>query len=504
MSPRSGFPAVMLTIFLGLVWTVGWYWQTAQEMAGIWWRSDTYAHGLAVLPIFVWLIWRARDRMGGLQPQPVAWLALPAAMAGLLWLVGGLVSVAAAQHFALVAMLFCVLVGCLGWKLGRILLFPLLFLFFGVPIGDFMLPTLMHYTAEFTVWALRLSGVPVYQEGLHFVVPNGRWSVVEACSGSRYLIASLMVGALYAYLNYRSLRRRLLFMLVAAIVPILANWLRAYMIVMIGYLSDNTLAVGVDHLLYGWVFFGVVIFLLFWIGARWHEEPFHPAPAAVVEAAPARARALGAGLVLAFAVLPFPPLLRALDVPVAAFPVSLAMPAPAQGWDAVDRAAIAYRPVYAGARAEAFEAYAEGGGTPPVGLFAAWYYAQRDDSEMLSWGNGPVPLREQGIDVLRREVHTASSGVTLVQSLMTSPQGQLLVWHVYRLDGRNVYRDSEVKIQLAIERLFGREDASAAIVLMTPAGDDAARAARRLDDFLRAHLSAIEQGVDRASQSIPQ
>jgi len=39
-------------------------------------------------------------------------------------------------------------------------------------------------------------------------------------------------------------------------VPIIANWLRAYMIVMIGHLSGNKLAVGVDHLIYGWLFFG--------------------------------------------------------------------------------------------------------------------------------------------------------------------------------------------------------------------------------------------------------
>jgi hypothetical protein len=44
------------------------------------------------------------------------------------------------------------------------------------------------------------------------------------------------------------------------------------MIVMLGHLSDNTLAVGVDHLIYGWVFFGFVIMAMFWIGARWRED----------------------------------------------------------------------------------------------------------------------------------------------------------------------------------------------------------------------------------------
>ncbi|WP_370657018.1 archaeosortase/exosortase family protein, partial [Klebsiella pneumoniae] len=57
-------------------------------------------------------------------------------------------------------------------------------------------------------------------------------------------------------LNYRSLARRWVFVGVSIVTPLVANWLRAYMIVMLGHLSDNQLATGVDHVIYGWVFFG--------------------------------------------------------------------------------------------------------------------------------------------------------------------------------------------------------------------------------------------------------
>ena len=140
--------------------------------------------------------------------------------------------------------------------MARVLAFPLAFLFFAVPFGEIFVPTLIDWTADFTVAALRFSGVPVYREGNHFVIPTGRWSVVEACSGVRYLIASLMVGTLYAAIAYRSARRRACFIVAAILVPIVANWLRAYMIVMLGHLSNNRLATGVDHIIYGWMFFG--------------------------------------------------------------------------------------------------------------------------------------------------------------------------------------------------------------------------------------------------------
>jgi exosortase len=49
-------------------------------------------------------------------------------------------------------------------------------------------------------------------------------------------------------------------------VPIVANWVRAYLIILMGYLSSMRLAVGVDHLIYGWIFYAAVMLLLLWVG----------------------------------------------------------------------------------------------------------------------------------------------------------------------------------------------------------------------------------------------
>ena len=82
------------------------------------------------------------------------------------------------------------------------------------------MPRLMDWTADFTVAALRLTGVPVYREGVHFVIPTGQWSVIEACSGIKFLIASVMAGSLYAWLMYRSPGRRIAFIAASIVVPL--------------------------------------------------------------------------------------------------------------------------------------------------------------------------------------------------------------------------------------------------------------------------------------------
>lgn len=498
----DGFPLVAATLAGTFAWVIAWFWPTAAAIASIWWRSETYAHGLAVLPIFAWLVWRARERIGELRPRPLPGMALVILAAGLTWMVGELAAVAAASHFALVALLAAALVGMLGWKLSRVLLFPLAFLAFAVPIGDFLLPTLMTLTAEFTVGALRLSGVPVFQEGLHFVVPNGRWSVVEACSGIRYLIASTMIGALYAYLNYTRLRKRLLFMLVALLVPIVANWLRAYMIVMLGYLSDNRIAAGFDHLIYGWVFFGIVITAMFWIGGRWRDPV--SIPAARVEAAPAAASGTrwASALPVALAVAVVPLAWAELDRPVRDYAVGLELPAPGPGWAAASEEVLSYRPSYTGARGQAFAAYRLADG-PPVGVFAGWYADQRIGSEMVAWGNGLVRTAGGPTRVVARAVAETPVGEVVVADLVTQ-DGRLRAWQWYRINGRVLVGDAEAKFYLALDRLLGRQDESAVVVLYTPvaAGDNSA-ADLRLDTFLREHAAAIDRALDAAAQERP-
>lgn len=270
------------------------------SMVEIWWRDETFTHCLVVPLLSAWLVWRLRDELSWMAPQPARPAALLLAMfAGLLiWQLGVLTQVNAVQHFMVVALLIATVPLCFGWAIARRLAFPLLFLFFAVPFGTFLTPWLVNLTADVTIGAIRLTGVPVYREANQFVIPSGRWSVIDACSGVRYLMSSVMVGTLFAYLNYRSLKRRLIFVGLSIIVPIVANWGRAYMIVMLGHLSNNKIATGVDHLVYGWVFFGIVIFALFMIGARWSEPDAPPAvaPAAlpVADAQAAAARATSA------------------------------------------------------------------------------------------------------------------------------------------------------------------------------------------------------------------
>jgi len=466
-------------LFLPVV--IGWilfcYWDTATAMFAIWMRSETYAHAFVVPLISLWLIWRKRDAILAERPNASMLLALPIGVTSFLWLLGELTAVNALTQFSLIATLVMAIMALLGVRVSKLIAFPLAFLFFSVPFGDFMLPTLMDWTAAFTVLALRASGIPVYQEGLQFVIPSGNWSVIEACSGIRYIIASVTVGTLFAYLNYVSLRRRLIFIAVAIIVPVIANWLRAYMIVMLGHLSNNTLAVGVDHLIYGWVFFGVVIMLMFMIGGRWSESPVSQGitPASVEQKSDAPARfkvwmaALGIALLTAVGPLWFIAISKADK---AASPTLAQLPQ-ASGWN--DAATFAsWKPDYATPSAEFQASYEKEGKL--AGLYIAYYRNQdyqhklitstnmlvrSNDSiwSVISRGSSRISLPDMPLQVRTAEILSKESGI----------ESRFVVWQWYWVNGRLTTSDITAKLLTALSRLRGNGDDSAVIMLYAPA-----------------------------------
>jgi exosortase A len=496
---RQALPALLL--LLGAVLIA--YRETAASMVAIWSRSDTFAHAFLVPPIVLWLIWRKRHELALLKPQPCPWIFLPMAGFALTWLLGDLASVNSVAQLSMTALLVLSVPAVLGLPITNVILFPLTFLFFAVPIGDFLLTPMMSWTADFTVLALRASGIPVMREGIHLVIPSGTWAVVEACSGVRFLIASFMVGTLYAYLNYRSARRRWIFVGISIAVPIVANWIRAYLIVLIGHLSSNTLAVGVDHLVYGWIFFGLVIGLLYAIGTLWAEPPRAPLEhnselQATLRARPRRAKHVWTLAFVGSVLIVAPHIaLNAIgDVHPGRAPqlTSLRL---SGGWQLSSKG-VFWKPAFENPSAELNETYAADG--REVAVYIGYYRNQNYERKLVSSNNGLVKsndpvwlqLGRLGADTLERDGKTTTFRSALLRSTAARgrPEQRVRVWQVYWVGGTLTSSDHWAKVHSAIDRLLGRGD-DAAVIVLCAVEDERGGARVLLESFARTNLSAI-------------
>ncbi|HET9843953.1 MAG TPA: exosortase A, partial [Gammaproteobacteria bacterium] len=219
--------------------------------------SGTYAHGFLILPIVLWLIFQRRHYFKISIPnyEPLGFIGI--LVLSLLWYVAGAAFVDIIQQLCLCLMLIVLFISFFGLKISLKFLFPLAYLLFAIPFGNFLTPFLQHITTHVSAHILHVFGIPVYFEGLTISTSQGEFEVAEACSGIRYIIATVTLGVLYAYYTYQNIWKRIIFSVICLVFPIIANCIRVFFIILIAHGSGMKYALGVDHLIYGWIFFGI-------------------------------------------------------------------------------------------------------------------------------------------------------------------------------------------------------------------------------------------------------
>ncbi|HLG86194.1 MAG TPA: exosortase A [Alphaproteobacteria bacterium] len=294
-------------LFLGAVAFGAAFWSEVVHAVGVWEASTAYNHCFLIVPISLYLLWERREAALARLPAANFWPLLAMLPVALVWLVAYKVDVMEGRQLAAMTLFELFLLSVLGFQLWRVIAFALLYLFFLVPTGAFLTPWLQNFAAHFAVRGLEIVGIPVYfqQEGMLIEVPGATFTVAEACAGLRFLIASVALGALYGYLMYRSWTRRVIFLVVSIIVPIIANGLRVMGISVLGYLLSSAQAATADHIIYGWLFFSFVSLVLILLGLPFRQPmaQFVSGPVDRIPARHAQVQAIVAGALFAFLVL---------------------------------------------------------------------------------------------------------------------------------------------------------------------------------------------------------
>lgn len=455
------------------------YYPTTSSIVNTWNSSETFAHGYIILPISLWLVWRNRFRFHSFSPS-VNYASIPfILLVSFAWLLAYLVDVQIVQQLAFVFLIPLLVYGLLGLQTVKAAAFPLFFLLFAVPMGEELVPYLIEFTADFTVAMVQMTGIPIYREGTFFQLPTGSWSVVTACSGVRYLIASVTLGFLYAYLTYKSTKRRVIFIVASIFVPIIANGLRAFMIVMIGHFSDMQLATGVDHLIYGWVFFGIIIVIMFYIGSFWRED-VDEGDQEEIEAKqvdktkrktePKQFAIVFLALMLAMSILPVKAYIDNAGNKDLLKNVEIAVPNSAK-WEESEELASDWTPRYRNMDATLVANYVQH--DAKIDLFVGYYTYQRDGAQLITSVNVLTKESEEwnNIGASSIKLSLASGDVTVPLAHLKKGTEQILVAYFYYLDGKVITNKYRAKLVEAQAKLFSG-DLSASVVMLSSRVDD--------------------------------
>jgi exosortase A len=454
----------------------------------VWIGSTAYNHCLLILPLIGFLLWERRAVLAAVSPHPSFGPLVVMPLLSAVWLIAAVLDIQEGRQLLVVAMFEVVLLAALGPRLARLLLAPLLFLFFLVPTGAFLVPSLQKITAHIAVGGLRALNIPVFSDGFMIEIPEGTFEVAEACAGLRFLIASAVFGCFFAVVMYRSFIRRAAFIIFSIVVPIAANGLRALGIIVLAHLEGNAAAVEADHILYGWFFFTLVIIIVIAIGVTFAPKIHRPPPIPSTgwsTTSPWRfATAIPAAVLLALtgpayaarldALYPHHPLPRP-QAPVVEAP-----------WRAVSDAEADWRPEVLDADQEFLGAFQEPG-SGLVTRYVALYRLRAIGNSLTRTGNRVADDKHwhiAGYGCAETSLDGIKSAVTSTE--IVSGHHHRLVWSFYVVDGRIVAGLIEAKLLQARAVLLAREAVAGFVAISASMDDPNNPAERQLTRFLAA------------------
>ncbi len=228
--PVSSAPLVFpLLVIAGLL---GWlYARTFATLVQVWWEDPNYTHGFLVPLVSGFFAYRHFRGPKELGPGAVGLGAMSILAGSLVHLAAEVVSWPLLDFFALALTLrgLAVAAGGREWAAG--LTFPILFLFFMVPLPGTWTQTAALWLQE---WVSRLSAATLdvfttcVRSGVHLHVAgvSEPIRVAEECSGLRQIVAFVALAAALSYWFKKPMLYRCLIIVLAVPVAILANVLR--------------------------------------------------------------------------------------------------------------------------------------------------------------------------------------------------------------------------------------------------------------------------------------
>jgi len=265
MNLHSKLKVPIVTIGLVSLYVVAFY-PVWKELIIAWMVSDEYSHGVLILPISGYLTWRKRTRLTKI-PVSSSWSTFGlVAISLIIYFFGKYAEIKTVAWLSLVLFIFGAVIFLFGLDIAKELIFPLIFLFFMIPIpaqiySQITLPLQLLVTKS-SVWFISALGFSVYSEGNMIHLADRSLEVAQACSGLRSMISILPMTALLGYLTLQSNLLRLILLISGIPVAILINVVRIIVLIFALEFLKVDLTRGGGHTVFGMILFGISLLLI--------------------------------------------------------------------------------------------------------------------------------------------------------------------------------------------------------------------------------------------------
>ncbi len=416
-------------------------WPAAASIAGNWFAIRDYQHGFLIAPVAVgWLLATAlRWRAAPIRVSAVGSTLLAGALA--VWLVALRAHSDIAIEALFPAAVWLTILAAAGWQIARACAAPVGYLYFAIPVWEFLLPTMQWLSVHVTEAALGLAGIPAEVSEYVVTLRSGSFEIIEGCSGKRYFVVALAVSVIAGVLRHLRGWRLVTLVALGGVLALFANWLRIFVVIAAGHATDmQHYLVAIEHQTFGNVVFALLLVGIY--AAAWMVAP-RPAGRNRTRSAPGgnwhtTTAAVSAAVTVPFLLLAAAAVMVRAPVAIAAMPQTALAPLPvaAGAWQGPMPPLPAWSPSFVGPDAERRASYLNANGGA-IQLYLNLYRSQQPGKELVYYENSLFsPGTWSRVWPERTGRLEVSGAPALAAAEVESPVGQRwLVAYVYQVGG---------------------------------------------------------------------
>jgi exosortase len=192
--------------------------------------------------------------------RPWYWLQI-IALSGcsILWYLFESLSIGLPAYLLIIIILCLFISTCLSTRVMLAALPYIGLTIFTIPIWSELTNTLVNLSSTMVGYAVKLSNLTALLDGNNIFLPSGTIYIADGCSGLRYLTVSLLMGYTLILINHYRFAGALTTIGIAIFLGLVANWLRIYLLVLVGYHTEMQSSLMHDHETFGWVVFACIL-----------------------------------------------------------------------------------------------------------------------------------------------------------------------------------------------------------------------------------------------------
>jgi len=510
------------------------FWRTWVFSLHYWWDSWTYGHGILILPLSAYLIWTKRTYFQVANNSPNYLGLLVLTFFCFVWWFASLTDIEIILQLAFIGILIGIFWSLKGWKVTSVFLLPLMLPIMALPVWTPIVPILQYITTHVVANVLHWLSIPVYVESHYIRIPEGKISIEEVCAGLRYLLAAMTVALVYVYLYLRQTKYQLIYLLIVAVLSLAVNWIRVFVVILAGHLTNMTHYLVHNHANFGWWLFAFTLFPIFWAGGilvkkeqsgekqtdPTREKSTDKSESHLVQnqsraSAAIHAYKIPSALTFILAIIVIGPAASAYIKAQAKHASThiqhqLTVPAAGPGWTRSDLennnprfdeiSMDVVKPRYLGADEEVTAVYQQQNHN--VYLYLAKYYYQDQGKEMISEKNSPFDRLSWSVLSSTRiaEPLEIKDSIFPTEIVIKNKFGKsVLLWYWYSVNGTPVTNPLYAKILQFKDMLSTRKIGASVVVIAMEVTTDIESARVQLNAFLKATFSSLAISLNVAN-----